>query len=222
MHRRSGYSKRWNIFVRELTAILAARHIRVETLSEEIAIFPDKVRRLAQSLSEPGSFPILNADEMAELIRKFHLSNEEVLRLNTAIIATSLEKTLLGYLDQEAALSIADTAFPQILAALRQADNDANDPDTKRGDRSLGLDNTNERALNAANRSLEDGELALHRSLNTTSPGERIDSARHACQCFEQALRDLDTAEEHIRQTQGWHNWRAKIQRLLAVARAHL
>jgi hypothetical protein len=222
MYRRSGYSKHWNIFARELAAILAVRNLRLETLSEQSAIFPDKVRRLAQSLSEAGSFPVLNADEMAVLIRTFHLSNDEVLQLKAALLATALEKMLMAHIDQEAALSIADAVFRQLLPAVRRADEEANDPDAKRGDLSLNLDNTNDRALNAACRSFDSAEIALNLSLGATSSEERIDNALYACQLFEQALRDLDAAEEQVRRTQGWRNWRSEIQRRLAVARAHL
>lgn len=222
LNRTHGYSKRWNIFARELEIILATRGIRIEALPGKIAIFPEKARHLAQSLSEAGSFPILNADEMADLIRKFHLSNAEVLHLNTAILATSIEKTLIGHVGREVALTIADATFPQILAAFRQADDDANDPDARRGDIFLTQDNTNNDVLNAAWRSFDGGEMALHLGLNATSHKEQIDNIRQACQLFEQALKELETVEAHIRYTQGVQNWRVEIQRCLAIARAHL
>lgn len=221
MYRHSSYSKHWNIFARELAAIFAARNLRLEALADQRTIFPDKARRLAQSLSEAGSFPILNADEMAAVTHTFHLSHDEVLHLKAALLATAIEKTLMAQIDQDPALSIADTAFRQILISMQRAD-EADEPDTPRGDLSLHLDNTNDRALNAACRSFDSAELALQLSLSATSPEERSENARHACQLFEQALRELDTAEEQVRRTEGWRNWRDQLQRRLAVARAHL
>ena len=146
---------RWNIFARELEVILAVRQLRIEALPEEIALFPGKVRRLAQSLSEPDSFPILTDEEITALTRKFNLNNDEVLRLHAAILAASIEQSLMVQMDKEAARSIAEAAFQQILSALRQADDEANDPDTTRGDIFLGMDDANERALNAAWRSFD-------------------------------------------------------------------
>ncbi len=223
MGRRPGYTKCWNIFARELETILSARRIRLEHLYEVITIFPDKARRLAQSLYEPGYFPLLSERELADLTLACHLSRAEVLHLKAAILATSVEKMLLGYtLDEQKALQAADATFPFLLDALQQTDDEENDQDATRGDLFLGMDNTNDRVLNAAWHSFDNGEMALHQSQNAASKLERVESVRKACQYFEQALRELDTAEARIRTTQGWHDWQAEIQRSLASARARL
>jgi hypothetical protein len=223
MGRHPGYKKRWNIFARELENLLAARRIRLELLHEVITIFPDKARRLAQSLYEPGYFPLLNNGELEDLTLTCHLSHAEVLHLKAAVLATSVEKMLLGYtLDEEKALQTADTTFPFFLDVLQQIDDEANDQDAIRGDLFLAMDNTNDRALNDAYHSFDNGEMALYLSEHAVSKQERVESARQACHYFKQALEELDTAEIHIRTTQGWHDWRAEIQRSLTSAEIRL
>ena len=223
MGRHPGHTKRWNIFARELENVLAVRRIRLELLHEVITIFPDKARRLAQSLYEPGYFPLLNEGELENLTLTCHLSRAEVLHLKAAILASSVEKMLLDYtLDEEKALQTADTTFPFFLDVLQQVDDEAQDQDTVRGDIFLAMDTTNDHALNDAWRSFDNGEMALYLSENTASKQERLAGARQACHYFEQALRELDTAETHIRVTQGWHDWRVEIQQSLTRAERHL
>ena len=220
LNRHPGNSKRWNIFARELEALLAIRRARIEALPEEIGLFPDTARRLVQSLSKPDLFPVLNAEEIEALNHKYRLTPDEDLRLNAATIAASLEETLIAYLDQETALSIADSEFLQILAALRQAEEGAKD--TRRGDTFQVGDNTNDRAFNAALHSFDVGEKAMHRCLNARSQEAQRDAAHSAYESFQQALKHLDKADEHIRRTQGWRDWQAKIRHRLNAARDYL
>src|SRR5690242_18013470 len=107
MDDQSASGKRWNLFARELADILAVNHLGLGHLDDRAGIHREKVRRLIQSLSAPKSFPVLNAEEMELVIQKFQLGDEDVLRLRAALLATSIEKTLMDRINQDDALLAA-------------------------------------------------------------------------------------------------------------------
>jgi len=216
-------AKRGNLFARELEAVLAGRGIRLAALHEEMTIFPDKVRRLHQSLYTPHSFPILNEDEMERLVQTRHLSNEEILRLKAALLATSVEAMLIEYINPENALQAAEAITPLLFAALQEKDAEANDAGTKiKGDLFLGRDDTVDNDLEEACTSFDRAEMLLHLSSSATSQEERVEYARRALQLFEKALAQLESAEQGVRALQGWRDWYAEIQRGRDAARARL
>lgn len=218
-----GFARRWNLFARELETILAERGIRLTMLHEEMVIFPDKVRRLYQSLYTPHSFPILNEDEMERLIQTCQLNNAEVLRLKTALLATSIEALLVEQIDPEHALQAAEAITPHLLAALQQKEEEANDADGQtKGDLFLGKDDSLDNGLEEACASFDRAEMLLHLSSSATSQEERIEDAGRALDLFEKALEQLESVEESVRATQGWHDWYAEIERGRDAARGYL
>ena len=62
--------KRWNLFARELEDILATRHLGIGHLDDRAGIHREKIRRLIQSLGRPKSFPMLNAEEMEQIVKE--------------------------------------------------------------------------------------------------------------------------------------------------------
>jgi hypothetical protein len=114
---------RWNIFARELEDILATRGLGLGHLDDRAFIHPEKVRRLRFSLERPASLPILNVDEMDGTISAFSLSNDEVIRLRAAILATGVENLLMKRIDPLNALLAAEQVFPFVFMALQQAQN---------------------------------------------------------------------------------------------------
>src|SRR5579859_204278 len=85
----------WNLFARVLQEILVAHGVGLGHLDDRANIHPEKVRRLQRSLQAPKSFPVLNIEEMEQVITVFRLNRQEKVRLRAAILATSVEETLM-------------------------------------------------------------------------------------------------------------------------------
>jgi len=113
-------AKRWNLFARELEDILATRNLGLGHLDDRAGIHREKVRRLIQSLRVPKSFPVLNTEEIHYIIEEFAFSENDVLRLRAAVLATSIEKTLMDRINQDDALLAAEQLFPVIFKALQE------------------------------------------------------------------------------------------------------
>lgn len=107
----------WNLFARVLQEILAEHGLGLGHLDDRTNIHPEKVRRLQRSLKIPKSFPVLNIDEMEQVITVFQFRRNEKTRLRAALLATSIEETLMDRINSEDALRAAE----QILAIIEQA-----------------------------------------------------------------------------------------------------
>jgi hypothetical protein len=101
----------WNLFARVLQDMLAEHGLGLGHLDDRTNIHPEKVRRLQRSLKVPKSFPVLNIDEMEQLITALRLNRQEKIRLRAAILATSIEETLMDRINQEDALKAAEQIF---------------------------------------------------------------------------------------------------------------
>jgi hypothetical protein len=67
----------WNLFARALQDILADHRFGLGHLDDHAHIHPEKVRRLQRSLKVPKSFPMLNVDEMEQVITVFQLNRQD-------------------------------------------------------------------------------------------------------------------------------------------------
>ena len=85
----------WNLFASVLQEILAAHGLGLGHLDDRANIHREKVRRLQRSLKVPKSFPVLNIDEMEQVITTCGLNRKEKIRLRAAVLATSIEETLM-------------------------------------------------------------------------------------------------------------------------------
>ncbi|HEY1353902.1 MAG TPA: hypothetical protein VGF67_30190 [Ktedonobacteraceae bacterium] len=108
----------WNIFARELEALLQTRGLIVSLLDDRGIVFHrEKVRRLQQSLRLPGLLITLNPEEMERLTAVLGLNEQEQHRLHAALFATAVEMVLLHRLPADAALAAAENAFQLLFAA---------------------------------------------------------------------------------------------------------
>lgn len=216
-------TKRWNLFARELESILVAHNIQLEHLDEHAHISREIVRSLSQSLRIPGSFPVLDTDEMNSVIQEINLSNEEVGRLRAAILAIAIEKMLMERVSQDGALQTAEQAFIVILQSIKESTSKSGGPDSFRiGDGDAGEDDELDMLLGAAMEAIDSANLALHLSRNVRSHKERIEKARQALTNFEEALADLEEVDEYIRALHPWQHWHSKAQQGLAIATVRL
>src|SRR5690349_20119111 len=114
----NGPKGEWNIFARELAAILRARDLRLGHLNDRAGIDPERVRRLQRSLREP-KFNVLPPDDLERVAAVFELDAEERIQLRAAILATAIEEMLMGRIDARDALAAADAILPILRRALR-------------------------------------------------------------------------------------------------------
>jgi hypothetical protein len=213
---------RWNLFARELEDALAARGLRLGHLDNRRdewgapLVHREKVRRLQRSLRVPKSFTLLNPDELRRVAEAFELTQEEQMRLYAALLATSVEVTLMDRIDPQSALRAAE----QILPVLRQAMEEPARTEALRAVRGGGskmvthdpdstdLDVRFEKALDALDRAT----LALHLSRSSERYQDQIDHAQQAHDKFCTALRLLGTADPHEREDEAWQLWHAEAQ----------
>ncbi len=112
-------SIQWNIFARELEAVLKARKLGLGHLDDRaVVLHPEKVRRLQHSLKTPAHFPVLNPDELDRLNAIMTLSDDERSRLRAALIATAAERALMDRLEPQTALMASNDVFEICLAAM--------------------------------------------------------------------------------------------------------
>lgn len=185
----------WNIFARELAKVMAIRELTLSYLyNRKIVYYPEIVRRLQQSLDRPGRFPILNPDELDRLISALSLTPTEENQLKAAIVATSIERTLMDRIHQEAALQAANDVFHIVFDALENHTGpalghikggvffvDPEIPDDPSFDTALDL--------------IDRATLALYASKDATTPRVRVMNAREADDVFSSALFLLEGVE---------------------------
>jgi len=255
----------WSLFADTLEAILADPKHGLTPLSlldnlrerDGEHLYPDdlkspyelvhreRLRRLEQSRVTPGSYPTLNRDDMARIRRYFHLEREERLRLDAALITTSIERTIKERLDvgvsraasREAAMRahpIAVRLYPQILVELQQTPDygDTGFDDDFRGVKGgramsepteLSGEEAITRALEPALDAIDRATLALTMSHQIAPHAERLERARAAERAFADALSELDEIEEPaIRSSEPWQVWQAEARRGLAEAQERL
>jgi hypothetical protein len=126
---RDSSGTRWNLFARELENILNARGLSMSQL-EKAGIPHEKVRRMIKSLQVPKVFPIFTAEEMALIEYNFRLDDEDMLRLQAALLATSIQKTLAYRMSEYNALAAAAQTFPLIIQGLREEEQKRRDDES--------------------------------------------------------------------------------------------
>ena len=211
--------ERWNIFARELEDILADHGLRLGQLDDRAFIHREKVRRLRKSLERPKSFPVLNPDEMDEVIAVVPLNDYEVLRLRAAILSAAIQETLVERIDPEDAFIAAEQIFPTIMMAMHRRSDETVGLARMRGestsfDEEGEIDEVSEPALVALDRATK----ALHLGRDAQSDAERREQLQRAIAGFEAALRTFIAAPEATRDSAAWRTWYAEAQQGLSLA----
>jgi hypothetical protein len=211
--------KRWNIFARELEDILADHGLRLGQLDDRAFIHREKVRRLRKSLERPKSFPVLNPEEMDEIIAVVPLNDYEVLRLRAAILTAAIQETLVERINPEDAFIATEQIFPTIMMAMHRQSDETTGLARMRGestgvDEDGEIDEVPEEALVALDRATK----ALHLSRDAQTDVERREQLRRAIAGFEAALDTFIAAAEATRDSAAWHAWHAEAQQGLSIA----
>jgi hypothetical protein len=212
----------WNLFARVLQEILAAHDLGLGHLDDRIHIHPEKVRRLQRSLKVSKSFPMLNSDELAQIIAVFQLSRTEKMRLRAAVLATSVEATLMDRINQDDALRAAEQILPIIEQALQEHEYDLIGIGAIKGGEPVIEESEIDRKLGSALSTIDRATLSLHLSSNAASHMERIECAQQAHDHFTSALMQLNNATPDLKQSDAWHVWHDEARNGLAAAQKRL
>jgi hypothetical protein len=214
----------WNLFARVLQEILAEHGYGLGHLDDRTDMHPEKVRRLQRSLKVPKSFPILNIYEMEQVTTAFRLNWQEKIRLRAALLATSIEETLMDRIHPDDALRAAEQILPIIEQALRAHTDEMVGIGAVKG---LGMlttpdDSEIDRKLGSALASIDHATLALHLGRNADSQMERIERAQQALAGFASALQKLEKADPALKASEAWRIWYDEAHNGLAAAKERL
>lgn len=214
----------WNLFARVLQEILTAHGYGLGYLDDRAGMHPEKVRRLQRSLKVPKSFPVLNIYEMEQVKSAFRLNREESLRLRAALLATSIEETLMDRINPLDALRAAEQILPIIEQALREHTDDEVGIGVVKGAGSRRVPEECEidHALGGALDLIDHATLALHLCRYADSQTERIERAQQAQSRFEKALKQLEKADPALQTSEGWRMWHDEARSGLALAKERL
>jgi hypothetical protein len=212
----------WNLFARVLQEILAEHGLGLGHLDDRTHIHPEKVRRLQRSLKIPKSFPVLNIDEMEQVITVFQLNRNEKTRLRAALLATSIEETLMDRINSEDALRAAEQILAIIEQALEEHVHDLVGIGVIKGGIMLSGESELDRRLGGALAAIDHATLALHLSRNADTQVERVERAHQARDSFTSAIAELDKAASSLKANEAWHVWHDEAQNGLTAARSRL
>lgn len=213
----------WNLFASVLQEILAAHGLGLGHLDDRAHIHREKVRRLQLSLKVPKSFPVLNIDEMEQVITVFQLNRNEKTRLRAAILATSIEETLMDRINPDDALKAAEQIFGIIEQALQEHLHDlVGIGAVKGGVTMMSEESEIDRKLGNALTAIDHATLALHLSRNADSQVQRVERAQQAKDGFTSALAELDKATSALKVNDAWLVWHDEAQNGLSAAQSRL
>ena len=213
----------WNLFASVLQEILAAHGLGLGHLDDRANIHREKVRRLQRSLKVPKSFPVLNIDEMEQVITTFGLNRKEKIRLRAAVLATSIEETLMDRISPDDALKAAEQILGIIEQALQEHTHDlAGIGAVKGGSIMMSEESEIDRKLGNALTAIDHATIALHLSRNADSQVERVECAQQARVSFMAALAELDKAAPILKANDAWFVWHDEAQNGLTAAQNRL
>jgi len=213
----------WNLFASVLQEILAAHGLGLGHLDDRANVHREKVRRLQRSLKVPKSFPVLNIDEMEQVITTFGLNRKEKIRLRAAVLATSIEETLMDRISPDDALKAAEQILGIIEQALQEHAHDlAGIGAVKGGSIMMSEESEIDRKLGNALTAIDHATIALHLSRNADSQVERVECAQQARASFMAALAELDKAAPILKANDAWLVWHDEAQNGLTAAQNRL
>jgi hypothetical protein len=212
----------WNLFARILQEILATHELGLGHLDDRAHIHPEKVRRLQRSLKVPKSFPMLNSDELTQIVAVFQLSRREKMRLRAAILATSVEATLMNRINQDDALRAAEQILPIIEQALEEHEYDLIGIGAIKGGESVVEESEIDRKLGGTLSIIDQATLSLYLSSNADAQLERVACAQQAHDNFAVAIAQLNNAAPDLKACDAWHVWHDEAQNGLVAAKKRL
>lgn len=209
--------RHWNLFARELEAILTAHRQSLSALDPALGIAESKARRLQQSLSTPNSWPVLDPEEMEKLEQELPLSREEWMRLRAALLAVWIERMLSYRIDQQRALQAAEHLLPLVNEALQEQSRSDGKLRAIRGPDSEAREDTGaDQIWERIWEMLDMAMLALQLSYSVPDR-ERMKKLREARADFQAALDQLNTLDGGTKSLPIWADASKEAQRGLGL-----
>ena len=213
MYHRQAQGNSWNIFARELQNVLRKHNLSISQLDTRVGIDREKVRRLTLSLQTPGSFPVLNVDEMELLSNTLNLPASDLIRLQAAILTTSIEQTLMERIKPHDALLAANQLFPTIFQALEEENEDVQDLGNTRGtDYSVGDDSSIDDAFLSVTSFIDEGDRNLQMSSAISNLERKKRLAQSARVAYEEALQQLNQLSRDLKSLPIWKDLQRSAQ----------
>ena len=204
----SAIPTRWNIFARELEDVLAIRRLRLSHLDDRgVVLHREKVRRLQLSLKSSKHLTTLNPEEMERLTTIMQLTDLEQKRLNAALLATAIERTLMDRVDAQTALMAADEVFNILFTVMRAQPDMVVTTGVKGGMMDDEQDTFGDALFAQALDLIDRATLSLHVSRNATSLSARNTFAHEASAAFTQALDLLQQSQFPPHESEEWRGW---------------
>ena len=198
----------WNLFVTVLLDVLRPHQADLDTVRYRAQLFPEKIRRLKESMDYQGKFPVLNPGELTQVKAAFHLSDEEEQRLIAATLATAIEAKLVPRIRARAALQAAWAMFPVLVKALQEAETDAESPlQSIRQGGPMEPRPMIEQRFAEALEAIDTATLAYYMGAQSRQDRDRQASVEEARAEFSRALRVLERADAITRQDPVWQRW---------------
>jgi hypothetical protein len=223
MKQRRSTDLKWNLFAREIEALLQRRNLSFGALSSKAGIHPGKVQRLRRALTKP-IFHTLSPDDLDMMITTFDLTAEEEIRLRAALLATAIERLLMDRIDPKNALQAAEELLPLLVKGLRERASQSGGIGAIRRV-SMKDETTLENLLEDVLESFDRAMLALHLSQQVDTPGEQIGHLRKAHDDFASVIKELEVLAQNdpfIKTTELWELWKAEAQHFLNVVEQKL
>lgn len=201
-------SSHWNIFVRELEAILRRRGLRLSHLDDRgIVLHREKVRRLQQSLKSPRHLTTLNPDEIERLTHQMQLTELEQKQLRAALLATAVEMILMDRIDPQTALMASDDVFHILFAAMKARPDMVMTTGVKAGTMNEDLDTHGDELFIQALDLVDRAILSIHVSQHAASPQAQVIHAREAFDIFTRSLTLLQECQSPSAESDDWRYW---------------
>ena len=191
------------------------------TLRRAVPFTPKRSIGCRNHWKRPRPFQPLTPDEIAQVARAFEINTVEVVRLRAAVLATSIEATLMDRIAHASALEAAWLILPIIeqamqthaaLSAVRHAPGGADTP----------MDHAEDLWLGPSLALIERGMLALHLCSSAMSVEERLACAHQALEALQAALHTLDDLAPEQQASTSWQYWHAEALTGSRLARARL
>ncbi len=208
-------------FARELSQILTQHGTSLEDLTRQpISIHRMVVRRLRQSLDGTStSFPTLNPRDLHRVAEHFGLQQDELARLQAAMLTSAIGIKLLDRIPDERVIEVTESVFGILVNALML---------TK--ELSLVIENgvdpmsdvTFEATFASIATAYDQAVLTMHLCYDFGSDTERAANAYQAYYQFRRIMRELRTYPADLRQNEAWHFWHLYAEEGLTDARDFL
>jgi hypothetical protein len=204
----------YNLFTRELRGALATHGAELKDLQRApLFIHKTTIQRLVESLDgRLRSFPTLPPEHLQTVIKCYHLTPAEVARLKAAMLASWVGLKLLDRVPLDRAMYVVEQLFALLVPVLQDG---PRAPDlvaaVQKGVTPM-EDAEFESLFAPIAARYDQATLALNMSYEFGLEADRVASARHAHQLYQEALAELRVFPAELQRTEYWEFYNTSIR----------